>query len=441
MRLFKINNPVNIDVLPRRIVTRSLLVIITNIAFLSCFITLVKLKSYITIRSEIKSDRYENFVIIANKSGLVNIPKFGLSASISKNECLGIYELSDHTFPKADQYQTLTDLNLARCLTHTDSTINKLKALIINDESINYFVTRLLNNLLYYQSMYNVNAASYSKLVDSYLENQTTNLEIQNLIRTKDSLESALKNLLASSDVRDASLKNQSVISTQYREERLIENIKDKVNSLSREINDYAITTNNYDVNKDFLLRELEFQNKFRNMVNDIELSIFEVKNAELEWKRKYFIIAPQSGYLHLGNYSSLSYFEPGDTIAIISPPADSTSDFEVHFRFPSKYINYLHQGQTVYSELDEFPYLEYGSLTATVTDISSIPFGDAYICKAKLSNAFVTTYGVSIAPLGSNLPARSRVMIKKESLFEKFQKGMRWKVTNLTSNNTTQEQ
>lgn len=305
MRLFKINNPVNIDVLPRRIVTRSLLVIITNIAFLSCFITLVKLKSYITIRSEIKSDRYENFVIIANKSGLVNIPKFGLSASISKNECLGIYELSDHTFPKADQYQTLTDLNLARCLTHTDSTINKLKALIINDESINYFVTRLLNNLLYYQSMYNVNAASYSKLVDSYLENQTTNLEIQNLIRTKDSLESALKNLLASSDVRDASLKNQSVISTQYREERLIENIKDKVNSLSREINDYAITTNNYDVNKDFLLRELEFQNKFRNMVNDIELSIFEVKNAELEWKRKYFIIAPQSGYLHLGNYSS----------------------------------------------------------------------------------------------------------------------------------------
>ncbi|MCB0600383.1 MAG: HlyD family efflux transporter periplasmic adaptor subunit [Saprospiraceae bacterium] len=434
MRLFKINNPVNIHELPRRIVTRSLLVIIINIAFLSCFITFVKLKSYITVRSEIKSERYENYVIIANKSGLVNIPRFGVSAPISRNECVGIYELNDHTFPKLEQYQALANLSLAHSLTQTDSTINQLKSLVINDESINFHVAKLLNNLLYYQSMYNVNAESYSKLVNNYLENHNSNLEIQKLIRTKDSLESTLKDLLTSSDVRDASLKNQRVISTQYQEERLIETIKDKVNSLSREINDYAITRNNYDVNKDFLLRELEFQNKFRNMVNDIELSIFEVKNAELEWRRKYFIIAPQNGRLHLGNYSSLTYFEPGDTIAIISPLTDSTSDFEIHFRFPAKYINYLHQGQIVYSEMDEFPYLEYGSLAATVSDISSVPFGDTYFCKAKLNNHFTTTYGVSITPLGNSMTAQSRVLIKKESLFEKFKKGMRWEVSNLAN-------
>ena len=174
-------------------------------------------------------------------------------------------------------------------------------------------------------------------------------------------------------------------------------------------------------------------------MINDIELALFALKNTVLEWKNRYVITAPEEGMIQLNNYTAYTYLNSGDTIAVISPSVDSTSSFELHFKFPGKYINYLHTGQTVYSELTEYPYLEYGSLSATISEISTIPLGDTYFCKARLNNGFQTTYGKKIKPSGNVMAAQARVLIKNESLMQKFLKNLRWKASSFTNGQANQ--
>ena len=438
-RLFNIDKKIEVNRLPRQVVFRSGMVILANAIVLMIFLSLIDFKSYVTIKSELRNADAENYAIVSNKSGLVKMSQFGISNHIGKDACIGVYELNDHTFPVMDQYDALLAIGLPHTLTTPDSTILKLKSIDIQDEAINLQIGNLLNDLLSYRSMYNVNKATYSKLLDNYLENKLKDQEILNLIRSKDSLEAQLKQLLATNEARDASLRNQDVISAQYREERMVNSLKDQVSSLTREINDYSVTRNAYDVNKDFLIKELEFRNNFRGMINDIELALFALKNTVLEWKNRYVITAPEEGMIQLNNYTAYTYLNSGDTIAVISPSVDSTSSFELHFKFPGKYINYLHTGQTVYSELTEYPYLEYGSLSATISEISTIPLGDTYFCKARLNNGFQTTYGKKIKPSGNVMAAQSRVLIKNESLMQKFLKNLRWKASSFTNGQANQ--
>lgn len=148
---------------------------------------------------------------------------------------------------------------------------------------------------------------------------------------------------------------------------------------------------------------------------------------ASVDAQSNYMVRSPIRGRVSAVSAQPGELLEPGRTVVILVP--DDTP-LEAVILVPSAASGFIAPGQDVNLLMDAFPYQKFGSLPATVVDISDAPFlpGDLvspipvdrpmYRVRASLDRASVSAYGEDV-PLKPGMTLVGDIVLDRRSILE----------------------
>lgn len=153
-----------------------------------------------------------------------------------------------------------------------------------------------------------------------------------------------------------------------------------------------------------------------------------ELKNQINQWKLKYTFTAPFSGKLEMLNFwKENSFVRTGEEIFAVLPDKNPVV---AQVEIPANGAGKVKVGQEVIIKLDDFPYLEYGSITGQVKGISMLTNlsedvvqqnkVDSYLVNVELPKQLFTNYG-STLNFKHDLKGVAQILVKKRKLIERL--------------------
>lgn len=108
----------------------------------------------------------------------------------------------------------------------------------------------------------------------------------------------------------------------------------------------------------------------------------------------------------------------------MIVMPASGRQRIELYV--PTNSVGFLQPGQHIRLAIDAFPFEQFGTVSATMSEISSTPILkqtaqgpiSVYLATAELSEPFVRAFGQR-QPLRAGMTLSARVTTRRQSLFE----------------------
>ncbi|MBN2481392.1 MAG: HlyD family efflux transporter periplasmic adaptor subunit [Bacteroidales bacterium] len=165
----------------------------------------------------------------------------------------------------------------------------------------------------------------------------------------------------------------------------------------------------------------VEYSTKKRELEKQIE----EIINQE----RFYTVTSPVSGSIE--EFSGIyvgSILQAGQAIAVISPESEKIAEVYV----AAKDIGYIHEGQTAKIQVDAFNYNQWGTIEATILDISDdyivVDNMPVFNIKCRLVKDYLVLKNGVKGNIMKGMTVNARFMISKRSLFQMlYQKSDDW--------------
>jgi len=190
-----------------------------------------------------------------------------------------------------------------------------------------------------------------------------------------------------------------------------LNDIRLSVNSLMTEKNDLTLTLDD----------ELMQHHKTRLAQEQAYyLALKELASAIETWEQTYLLISPLDGILTFpNNRNTLQQIQTGDKLFAVIP--SNPGPLQAYLQFPATNYGKVQKGQTVRIFLDGYPYLEFGTLGATIHSISLMPDADSnYTAIAFLPDSLQTNYGKRI-DLQGELSGTAQIRTKELRLIERI--------------------
>lgn len=159
-----------------------------------------------------------------------------------------------------------------------------------------------------------------------------------------------------------------------------------------------------------------------------IEAGRNELRNNLALWQQKYMFIAPCSGKLEMLNFwKENAFIRAGEEVCAILPQENPVI---AEVLLPSRGAGKVRKGQEVIIKLDNYPYLEYGSIQGEVISISMLTNRadramaeqniDSYKVFVKLPQQLTTNYGSKLA-FNHNMKGIAQILVRKRRLIERL--------------------
>lgn len=240
--------------------------------------------------------------------------------------------------------------------------------------------------------------------------NNTYKKQLANLNKELTVAQAKLKN--------DESLLNKGIIST-----REFQESQSKVNSLYNQIESLRASITGGNIS---LLNLKQQEKEFINTDNTAELSkkltleenVNNMKSKIQLWKNTYILTAPTKGFISLGTIRNENQFVEAGKI-VFSLIKDK-SEFTAKMQLVPTNAGKVKIGQTVLIKLDNYPYQEFGTLDATIDNISSVPVEGKYMVEAKIKNNNYTSYNKKI-DMQIDMLGQADIITSKKRLISKF--------------------
>lgn len=173
-------------------------------------------------------------------------------------------------------------------------------------------------------------------------------------------------------------------------------------------------------------LVELDLQRKSETESYEslIQQQIYQLKAQIASWLDTFAILSPSDGVISLQDFwSSGQHVNVGNVIAYVIPenPAVVTGRMKI----ASAGFGKVAVGQTVNVKLNGFPYMEYGILKGTVTNVASVPErlqngSIAYTVSVAFPNGLESTYHKTF-PLIQQMDGTAEIITKDRRLIHQF--------------------
>ena len=153
-------------------------------------------------------------------------------------------------------------------------------------------------------------------------------------------------------------------------------------------------------------------------------LSALEVLKSKIaEWDQSYLLISPLQGKVSLTQYwQNNQNINSGEMLMTIIPAEKSYVIGKVYL--PLKGAGKVKRGQKVNIKLDNYPYMEFGLLQTTISNISSSPIiinnQNQLFISLDFKDSFVTNYHITI-PINEDMTGTSDIITKDKSAFERI--------------------
>ena len=141
---------------------------------------------------------------------------------------------------------------------------------------------------------------------------------------------------------------------------------------------------------------QLDEQAQQQQHLNAVEAALGQLRTAMAQWERAYLLVAPSTGTLtYMTIWSDLQEVQAGSPVFAITPT--DMGQVQVRMVISPEGVGRVRPGQRVNVRLDAYPYLEFGSVEATVHSVSAGPTQEGFPAVALLPQGPVTTYGTPL--------------------------------------------
>ena len=318
-------------------------------------------------------------------------------------------------------------------------------ALVLFLDSIqNYFSTPLKFNNLSFNREYNLgqNHTYYSSFVSQSRAYQTFinynpfNQRIQSLNRqvgdyqvfyerSRDQISVLNQDfILASSQFhRDSSLHSIKVMSDVDFENSEAAMLKQKY-AYQTAMTNLASTQ----ITMNQLKQQIEEQHVLKSEAENKLLAGLKEKYDNLEnqlrsWEQSFILKTPVGGNVTFTNYWSANQFVSNGNIVFTIIPENNQNIIGKAI-VPVLGAGKVEKGQRVNMKLDNFPYMEFGFLEGTISNISMVPVvnenGSYYTAEIQLSNKLITNYKRQL-PFNQEMQGVAEVITKDRRLIERL--------------------
>lgn len=246
------------------------------------------------------------------------------------------------------------------------------------------------------------NREEYRKLVARQIANKEKEVEIARSVYMRDK-QLYDKNVVATSDLEQA---EQLFLSRQNELEQLkttasLENIE--TSQLSGSLQKLSV----------------QQQREKNQLFAQLKSGIMELETALSNWQYNYLLTAPVSGQLSFnGIWNEQQHIVRNQKMmAIIS---DTLTSLTGRMQMPVMGAGKVSAGQLVLVKIDDYPYLEFGMLKGTVSNISLVPDKQYYAVEVIFEKGLTTTTG-QLLQLQGELNGQAEIITNKRSLMERI--------------------
>ncbi|MDP2061205.1 MAG: hypothetical protein Q8J97_15790 [Flavobacteriaceae bacterium] len=175
-------------------------------------------------------------------------------------------------------------------------------------------------------------------------------------------------------------------------------------------------------------LLQVEQQQTEQQLRMNVITSYNELANSIRQWKQRYLFVAPFAGTLENLNFWHENDFLPAGTETFSVLPADNPLLGQVYL--PSQGAGKVCVGQKVIIKLDNYPYMEYGSVDGQVHSISMLTNQaeaitrqnnmHTYLVTVDLPKRLTTNYGASL-DFRYEIKGIADIVTKRRKLLERL--------------------
>jgi len=211
-------------------------------------------------------------------------------------------------------------------------------------------------------------------------------------------------NLISNTDFEDV-----EVVVSQY---------KRQLESLSSEIIDNEIRINQLQIQILELRKGRDYE--VRSQIETVKISIQNVQQDIIEWKNKFLILAPISGYISLSkNWDEKQYLKLNEEVLTILPE-NIADELIGKLLMPAAGLGKIKIGQRVNIELDGFTYQEFGHVLGRIDQISILPQDEFYVVDIILMNELETTFN-KIIEFKPEMTGIGFIITEEKKLFDRI--------------------
>lgn len=225
--------------------------------------------------------------------------------------------------------------------------------------------------------------------------------------------------LIAEKDYRRDSMlyKNETIAAVEY-EKAEKELINQKMSLTNSEIELSNMRMELTDLQSQISEMQLNAQQEEKALQATLYQTLNQLKGAMDEWEKRYCLISPLRGKVAFsGIWEKDQNVQSGQHVMTILPLKESKLVGKV--RIPIDRAGKVKVNQPVKLKFADFPYREYGMVTAELDAISAVP-DSVYIGTVYLSDSLITNYG-KLLPFKQNMVGIAEIVTEDLALPERL--------------------
>jgi multidrug resistance efflux pump len=172
-----------------------------------------------------------------------------------------------------------------------------------------------------------------------------------------------------------------------------------------------------------------EYSDKKKEYEQALNLSYDNLVAQIKLWEQAYLLKAPVSGLITFAKFwSENQNVVAGDKICTVLPEGES--QISARITLPIAGSGKVKEGQRVNIKFDNYPYMEFGTVTGTVKSISLVPADDTYTVEVDLPEGLQTSYGKMLV-LKPEMQGTAEIITEDLRLIERLVMPLRYLAEN----------
>jgi multidrug resistance efflux pump len=174
---------------------------------------------------------------------------------------------------------------------------------------------------------------------------------------------------------------------------------------------------------KQLIELDFEYLQKTRMFRDNIRQSVQNIDNLLLNWQQNYVITSPSGGSLSfLKTLTENQAIRSGDTLFVIIPQNQPVIALAM---VSAQNFGKVKVGQQAIIKLINYPFEEYGSVSAIIQEIEPASSGGLYRVKMSLTNGLITNYKKTL-PFKNEMQGSLEIITEDLRLLERVFYGLR---------------
>lgn len=171
---------------------------------------------------------------------------------------------------------------------------------------------------------------------------------------------------------------------------------------------------------QEILELELNLEESSKQYIQQLREAYERLKGQISMWEQKYVIRSPFDGQITFTKiWSENQYIEEGNIVVTVIP--SNQGDILGIITLPSMGVGKVKRGHRVLIQFDNYPYMEYGTVSGTVSSLSLVPTNEQYMAEIRLDSLrIVTNYNIELE-FQQNMPGKAEVITDDRNLLSRI--------------------